>query len=90
MNAATEACFAGHFKQFEKGDLAFYQVKGMTMLYHHETLPGDLLDIYVWEDKCTPRRIHCQIEKNNQLMYNTAIDFHAPRRLIIEMNKSKL
>ena len=90
MNAATEACFAGHFKQFEKGDLAFYQVKGMTMSYYWETLPGDLLDVYVWEDKCTPRRIHCQIEKNNKLMYNTAIDFHAPSRLLIKVDKSKL
>ncbi len=73
VNAATEACFANHFKQFSR-DLANYQIKSMTMLYSEQTRPGDNLDIYMWEDS-TERRIHCQIEKSNQTVYNTTIDF---------------
>ena len=46
----------------------------MTMLYAAETKPGDQLDIYVWEDKLINRRLHCQLEKDGQLVYNRAID----------------
>ena len=53
----------------------------MTMLYAAETKPGDQLDIYVWEDKLINRRLHCQLEKDGQLVYNTAIDYFGADRI---------
>ena len=47
----------------------------MTMLYAAQSKPGDNLDIYMWEDKQIDKRIHIQLEKEKQLIYNTAVDF---------------
>lgn len=89
MNAATEAAFAGHLKHFP-GDLAHHKVNCMTMVYAAQTQPGDNLDIYIWEDRLMKRRVHCQIEKSGQLVYNTAIDFFEDRILESSHKESKM
>ena len=39
------------------------------------------MDIYVWEDKLINKRLHCQLEKDGQLVYNTAIDYFDTDRI---------
>lgn len=75
VNAATEAAFAGKFQHLPKGDLAHHKINCMTMMFAAETNPGDNLDLYVWEDPMIQRRVFCQIEKADKLVYVTSIDF---------------
>ncbi len=80
MDAAAEACINGQLKQFS-GDLAHYKVSCMFMSFSAQTVPGDQLDIYIWEDMNIDRRLHCQIQLKDQAVYNTVIDFHDPAHL---------
>ncbi len=80
MDAATEACITGKLSRFT-GDLAHYRVSSMFMAFSAQTSPGDNLHIYVWEDKLIASRLHCQIEHNEQAVYNTSIDVYDPAHL---------
>ncbi len=76
MNAATEAGYAGHLKQFGEGDIARHKISALNMVFAAQSAPGDNLDIYVWEDSVKKRRIHCQMYKGKTNVYNTTVDFH--------------
>ena len=84
MDAAAEGAKRGHFRLL-RGDLLSYRVEFMECLHHGKSLPGDELQVYVWENPEKVSELLCQIEKDEQFIWNGKVRFGLDRSIISKM-----
>ena len=77
FDAMVEVSREGKFKSFN-GDLAKYWVKHFTCLYISEAKPGDILDIYSWEDNTNAMNVHAKAERAGQPIFQCSFWFTHP------------
>ena len=59
-----------------KGDLAFRRVRSCVCSYLGESVPGDVVDIHVWEDPKDARILYFDVVKDGKSVCQCMIDFH--------------
>ena len=76
MDAATEGAKRGHFRLL-KDDLLSYPIESMECLYKRESLPGDELQVSVWENSENAFQLFSQIEKGNKVIWTGKMGFRS-------------
>ena len=74
MDAATEGAKLGHFRLL-KGDLLSYMIELLECVYRGESLPGDELNVSVWENEFNPSELFSQIETEGKVIWIGKIGF---------------
>ena len=75
MNAGNMASTSGFYTSI-KGELAGYRVKQVTVVYKGETVAGDKLDIYTWQDEQDDYKLYFKIKKKNSDVTDCTIEFY--------------
>ena len=76
LDSASVVSLRGNAYINFQGDIAMYNVKTMTMWYAGESLMGDVLTCYTWEDDALPLLLHFQIELKGRTVYHNSISFY--------------
>ena len=74
MDAATEGAKRGHFRLL-KGDLLSYRIELLECMYRGESLPGDELNVSVWENEDNLSQLLSQMEKDGRVIWIGKIGF---------------
>ena len=77
FDAMVEVSRQAKFKSLA-GDLAQYWVKHFNCLYLNEASPGDILDVYSWEDENYPMNVHARAERRGQAIFQCSFWFTQP------------
>ena len=77
FDAMVEVSRQGKFKSLA-GDLAQYWVKHFNCLFLNEASPGDILDVYSWEDENYPMNVHARAERRGQAIFQCSFWFTQP------------
>ena len=76
FDTATVASLEGKIYKNFIGDIALYRVKTMSMWYAGESLMGDVLTCFTWEDENNPSLIHFQVELKGKTVYHNSVGFY--------------
>ena len=80
FDAATEASVMEKMFSSLHGDMCNYLVKSASCVYEKECRLGDVVDIFVWEDKSKVKTLHCKIIKGSDTSFQCTLLFHSSTR----------
>ena len=58
------------------GEIGQWKVKRCTSLFLAETLPGQTLNIHIWEDKDNPWILHAHMERKGKAVYQAMLEYY--------------
>ncbi|OWF49371.1 uncharacterized protein LOC110451909 isoform X2 [Mizuhopecten yessoensis] len=74
MEAATDASISGYFRHFSR-DMCWYPVLELDIIYLAQSRPGEMLDVYTWQDEYDIQAIYFSIHRDRTAIAVSAFKF---------------